>query len=144
MALLAGMAAPFRFAMAARGMALLALAALPAACGEPSDGDGSRRAALCAPVPAPRRDAAANAYEQAIQRDECIHRYAYLFAPTRDSAEAVVGAVIGACRAPIDRSATMLGNGDADAERYYLAEMERVARERALYRVIQARAGRCS
>ena len=61
-----------------------------------------------------------------------------------DSAESVVGAVIGACRSQIDRSATMLGEGDQDAERYYLTEMERVARERALYRVIQARAGHCS
>ncbi len=100
-------------------------------------------AALCAPVPALRRDPAANAYQQAIQRDECIHRWSYLFAHVPDSAESVVGAVIGACRAQIDRSATILGEGDPDAERWYLQEMERVARERALYRVIQARAGNC-
>lgn len=125
-----------------RAASMLALAAALAGCGEMPDGPG-RQSALCAAIPASRQQAAANAYEQAIQRDECIHRYAYLFAPTRDSAEAVVGAVIGACRAPIDRSATMLGNGDADAERWYLSEMERVARERALYRVIQARAGHC-
>lgn len=99
---------------------------------------------LCAPVPPVRQEPAANAYQQAIQRDECIHRWSYLFAPAPDSAEAVVGAVIGACRAQIDRSATLLGEGDPDAERWYLSEMERVARERALYRVIQARAGNCS
>lgn len=104
---------------------------------------GSGQNGLCAPVPALRQDPAANAYEQAIQRDECIHRWSYLFAPVPDSAEAVVGAVIGACRAQIDRSATLLGEGDPDAERWYLQEMERVARERALYRVIQARAGNC-
>jgi hypothetical protein len=98
---------------------------------------------LCSPVPALRTDPAANAYQQAIQRDECIHRWSYLFAPVPDSAESVVGAVIGACRAQIDRSATLLGEGDPDAERWYLQEMERVARERALYRVIQARAGNC-
>jgi hypothetical protein len=100
-------------------------------------------AGLCSPVPQLRRDPAANAYQQAIQRDECIHRWSYLFAPVADSAESVVGAVIGACRAQIDRSATLLGEGDRDAERWYLEEMERVARERALYRVIQARAGNC-
>jgi hypothetical protein len=98
---------------------------------------------LCSPVPPQRRDPAANAYQQAIQRDECIHRWSYLFAPVGDSAESVVGAVIGACRAQIDRSATLLGEGDPDAERWYMQEMERVARERALYRVIQARAGNC-
>lgn len=138
------MAGEIRFAaIRTRFAAPLAMAAIIAGCGERPDGDGVRQSALCAPVPAPRQQAAANAYEQAIQRDECIHRYAYLFAPTRDSAADVVGAVIGACRAPIDRSATLLGNGDAEAERWYLAEMERVARERALYRVIQARAGHC-
>ena len=98
---------------------------------------------LCSPVPPMRRDPAANAYQQAIQRDECIHRWSYLFAHVPDSADSVVGAVIGACRAQIDRSATLLGEGDPDAERWYLQEMERVARERALYRVIQARAGNC-
>jgi hypothetical protein len=98
---------------------------------------------ICVPVPPLRQEPAANAYQQAIQRDECIHRWGYRFAVTPDDADTVVGAVIGACRAQIDRSATMLGEGDAEAERYYLTEMERVARERALYRVIQARAGNC-
>ena len=107
-----------------------------------ADADGG--AGICAPVPPARQDTAANAYQQAIQRDECIHRWGYRLARAPDSAESVVGAVIGACRSQIDRSATMLGEGDQDAERYYLTEMERVARERALYRVIQARAGHCS
>ncbi len=98
---------------------------------------------LCAPVPPVRQEAAANAYQQAIQRDECIHRWSYRFATAPDTAEAIVGAVIGACRAQIDRSATVLGEGDPEAERWYLSEMERVAKERALYRVIQARAGNC-
>lgn len=105
-----------------------------------AEGGGS----LCVPVPAARTDQAANAYQQAVQRDECIHRWSYRFARVPDSAEAVVGAVIGACRAQIDRSATMLGEGDDAAERFYLAEMEKAAKERALYRVIQARAGNCS
>ena len=98
---------------------------------------------ICAPLPPVRQEAAADAYQQAIQRDECIHLWAYRLAHAPDEAEAVVGAVIGACRAQIDRSATILGNGDSEAERWYLSEMERVARERALYRVIQARAGNC-
>ena len=98
---------------------------------------------ICAPAPPLRQQPAANAYEQAIQRDECIHRWSYAFSRTPDTAEAVVGAVVGACRADINRSATLLGNGDPEAERWYLGEMERAARERALYRVIQARAGRC-
>jgi hypothetical protein len=131
---------------AAGGVRLVALTAALAACSDMrSDDDRSQPVAgLCAPIPPVREKPAENAYEQAIQRDECIHRYAYLFARARDDADAVVGAVIGACRGPIDRSATMLGAGDPQAERWYLTEMERVARERALYRVIQARAGHCS
>ncbi len=124
---------------------LVLSAAMLAACSEvrTSFAEVGAEAGLCSPVPAQRKEPAANAYQQAIQRDECIHRWSYLFAPVPDSAEAVVGAVIGACRAQIDRSATLLGEGDPDAERWYLQEMERVARERALYRVIQARAGNC-
>jgi hypothetical protein len=125
------------------GTALLCM--VLAACSElrPSLADAGGERGLCAQVPPARQDPAANAYQQAIQRDECIHRWSYAFAAAPDPAEAVVGAVIGACRAQIDRSATMLGEGDAEAERWYLAEMERVGRERALYRVIQARAGNC-
>lgn len=123
-----------------------ALALLATGCGElrTSLSEAGGGASLCAPVPAARTDQAANAYQQAVQRDECIHRWSYRFARVPDSAEAVVGAVIGACRAQIDRSATMLGEGDDSAERFYLAEMETAAKERALYRVIQARAGNCS
>ena len=79
-----------------------------------------------------------------MARDECIHNWAYRLARSDDSAEAVVGAVIGACRTSIDRSATMVAAGDPEAERFYLAEFERASRERALFRIVQARAGRCS
>lgn len=123
-----------------------ATALLATGCGElkTSLAEANGGESLCAPVPAARTDQAANAYQQAVQRDECIHRWSYRFAAVPDSAESVVGAVIGACRAQIDRSATMLGEGDDAAERFYLAEMEKAAKERALYRVIQARAGNCA
>lgn len=124
----------------------LILAAAVAGCGDVRAGlsDAGGGDSVCASIPAVRQEAATNAYQQAIQRDECIHRAAYALAAAPDTAESVVAAVIGACRAQIDRSATMLGEGDEQAERFYLAEMEKAARERAIYRVIQARAGRCS
>lgn len=129
-----------------RTPAILLVAAVSAGCSDlrSSLAEAQGEQGICAPVPALRQEPAANAYQQAIQRDECIHRWGYRFAAAPDPAESVVGAVIGACRAQIDRSATLLGEGDPEAERYYLAEMERVAKERALYRVIQARAGNCS
>ena len=126
-------------------LALLILLSL-AGCGEVrhslADAHGDR--GICAPLPELRQQAAADSYQQAVQRDECIHRFGYAFAAAPDPADAVVGAVIGACRSQIDRSATMLGEGDPEAERWFLEQMERAARERALYRVVQARAGSCS
>lgn len=123
-----------------------ALVAMLAGCGEMrlslAEADDGR--GLCAPVPQARNEAAANAYQQAIQRDECVHRWSYAFAAAPDSAEAVAEAVVGACRAEIDRSANLLGGGDSEAERWYVGEMEKAARERALYRIIQARVGNCS
>ncbi len=116
-----------------------------AGCSElrPSLADAAEEPGLCAEIPPVRDQPAQNAYQQAIQRDECIHRFSYRFARAPDDAEAIVGAVLGACRADIARSATLLGEGDPEAERWYLSEMERAARERAFYRVIQARAGNC-
>jgi hypothetical protein len=120
---------------------LMALASL-AGCSELPD-LGRQNSGICSAVPPAREGQPANSYEQAVQRDECLHRVAYALARAPDPADQVVGAVIGACRGPIDRSATLLANGDQAAETFYLQEMERVARERALYRVIQARAGNC-
>lgn len=132
--------------MPARLPVILFAALAASACSElkPSLADaGAGEPSLCSPLPPVRQQEAENGYQQAVQRDECIHRFAYRFAGVRDDAEAVVGAVIGACRAQIDRSATILGDGDAEAERWYLVEMEKAARERAMFRVIQARAGNC-
>lgn len=119
-------------------------AALLSGCAELPTGLGSPSPGICVPVPAPRATPAANSYEQAVHRDECLHRWAYRLAPSRDAADLVAGAVVGACRPQIDRSASLLAQGDENAEGWYGAEMERIARERALYRVVQARAGNCS
>ena len=125
-------------------LAAIALAALLGACtGEPI-GWAADQAQICSPPPPFRETAPADAYQQAVARDECIHNWAYRLSRSDDDAEAVVGAVVGACRTSIDRSATMVAAGDPEAERFYMAEFERASRERALFRVVQARAGRCS
>jgi hypothetical protein len=127
-----------------RRAAALALLALLGACtGEPI-GWAADQAQICSPPPPFRESAPADAYQQAVARDECIHNWAYRLSRSEDDAEAVVGAVVGACRTSIDRSATMVAEGDPEAERFYLAEFERASRERALFRIVQARAGRCS
>ena len=135
---------PVRLPFLPRPAAALALLALLGACtGEPI-GWAADQQQICSPPPPFREIAPADAYQQAVARDECIHNWAYRLSRSNDDAEAVVGAVIGACRTSIDRSATMVAAGDPEAERFYLAEFERASRERALFRVVQARAGRCS
>jgi hypothetical protein len=126
-----------------RAAALALVAALGGCTAEPLGWAADQRQ-ICSPPPPFRESAPADAYQQAVARDECIHNWAYRLARSTDEAEAVVGAVIGACRTSIARSATMVAEGDPEAERYYLAEFERASRERALFRVVQARAGRCS
>lgn len=126
-----------------RAAAFALLAMLGACTGEPIGWTADQQQ-ICSPPPPFREVAPADAYQQAVARDECIHNWAYRLARSDDEAEAVVGAVIGACRTSIDRSATMVAAGDPEAERFYLAEFERASRERALFRVVQARAGRCS
>ena len=126
-----------------RIVALATLTLLCACTGEPI-GWAADQQQICSPPPPFREVAPADAYQQAVARDECIHNWSYRLARSEDDAEAVVGAVIGACRTSIDRSATMVAAGDPEAERFYLAEFERASRERALFRVVQARAGRCS
>ena len=127
-----------------RRIAAIALVALLGACTAEPVGWTADRQQICSPPPPFREVAPADAYQQAVARDECIHNWAYRLSRSQDDAEAVVGAVIGACRTSIDRSATMVAAGDPEAERFYLAEFERSSRERALFRVVQARAGRCS
>lgn len=122
---------------------LLGTTLLPGCSGSPIVAEPAN-AGICAPVPPPRREPAANSYEQAVHRDECLHRWAYRLAPSRDAADLVAGAVVGACRPQVDRSASLLAQGDEAAEAHFITEMDRVARERALYRVVQARAGNCS
>jgi len=124
--------------------AALAMLALLGACTSEPFGWTADQEQICSPPPPFRETAPADAYQQAVARDECIHNWSYRLARSSDDAEAVVGAVLGACRTSIDRSATMVAEGDPEAERFYRAEFERASRERALFRVVQARAGRCS
>ena len=131
------------FFLPRRASALVPLALLGACTGQPIGWTADQQQ-ICSPPPPFRETAPADPYQQAVARDECIHNWAYRLARSDDDAEAVVGAVIGACRTSIDRSATMVAEGDPEAERFYLAEFERASRERALFRIVQARAGRCS
>ena len=104
-------------------------------------------------VPAP---AAADA---ATPVDECVRRWAYSLAGARDDASVVADATVAACAAPLTRwnqaglaqqaqsgadgpvQALSLTTGQPTTA---LAEHSSFARGRALFYVVQARAGRCA
>ncbi|HVI34552.1 hypothetical protein [Phenylobacterium sp.] len=156
--------------MAARTLtAALALTALALAACNDNDGDrrrGSGGARLCipfagaqttqggqaAPAVAPTTPSAA--------MDDCLHRWGYaLAASEEDSADQVAGAVVAACMPALSRwnqqsltptagptgaappsSAQSLITGE---ETNAMAERYRYAEGRALFYVVQARAGNC-
>lgn len=86
--------------------------------------------------------------------DECIKRWAYSLASSGDSADEVGGAAVAACSTQLSRwnQATLAGpNGDGEGPSLTtgqtttpLAEHYTLAHNRALFYVVQARAGNCS
>lgn len=88
--------------------------------------------------------------------DDCLHRWGYALAGSRDDAGLTADAVAAACRAPLARwnqqSMTQAAQADAPAEAPSLltgqptnpiAEHATFASDRALFYVVQARAGGC-
>jgi hypothetical protein len=91
----------------------------------------------------------------AATMDECLKRWAYSLAPSRDDAEVVAAAAKSACGAQLSRWNQQIVNqpGAADGESASiltgepttpLAEHNAYADRRALFYVVQARAGRCA
>jgi hypothetical protein len=146
-----------------------ALAALSlAACNDTSRGGvASAGGKLCAPFTATPATAAPAAPSAAVTVapttdgsagvDDCLHRWGYALAASSDPAEAVAQATVAACAATISRwnqqaiapvntsgvdqqvpSLVTGENTNAVAERYNYAQ------GRALFYVVQARAGKCS
>src|SRR5436305_7314198 len=56
---------------------------------------------ICAPFKPARAAAEAVADDGAVAFDDCLHRWAYSLAPSRDSAEMVATAAMGACNAQL-------------------------------------------
>ena len=108
-----------------------------------------------------------NTNDQAAVYDDCLHRWAYSLAPARDQADVVASAVSAACAAnlthwnqqtlsqqaappeaqaqgvapPPDQGATDLATGQPTDMMNSRAQF---AQSRALFYVVQARAGGCS
>lgn len=153
----------------ARLIATAALAALSlAACNDTSRGGmASAGGKLCTPFPAtpaatapaapgapvavmPPGDAAGGV-------DDCLHRWGYALAASSDPAAAVAQATVSACAATISRwnqqAMTPVSPSGADQQVPSLvtgedtnavAERYNYAQGRALFYVVQARAGKCA
>lgn len=109
-------------------------------------------AGLCKAFP----EAAQAANSGAAVMDDCLHRWAYALAGSRDEAGLVADAVSAACRGPLARwnqqSMAQAAGTDAPEEAPSLitgqatnpiAEHANFASDRALFYVVQARAGGC-
>jgi hypothetical protein len=100
-----------------------------------------------APLPGPGADGAA-AVEQ------CVQRWAYSLAPSRDDADTVAEAAAAACQTQLSRwnqASLNQPGGEGDAASLItgqptspLAEHNAFSRSRALFYVVQARAGNCA
>lgn len=78
--------------------------------------------------------------EPILASEQCVHRWAYRLAGSPDPAPVVADAVLSACSDIILRYAVTL-EGDSDRN-YEMVKNWR--REKALFHVVQARAGRCT
>ncbi len=130
----------------------LGLAALgPSACNAPTGTGGNAK--LCADFKAAKAPAAAPGSDGAASVDECVKRWAYSLAPSRDDAEVVAAAAKSACSAQLSRwNQQIVSQPGADGQAASiltgepttpLAEHNSFADRRALFYVVQARAGSC-
>jgi hypothetical protein len=128
-------------------------------CDNQREAQAQSNAKLCADFtpakpaagPAP---AVAPAAEGPAMVEECVRRWAYSLAPSRDEASVVADAVVAACGAQLSRWNQQLVNqpaANAEAASIItgqpttpLAERYSYLGNRALLYVVQARAGRCA
>lgn len=132
------------------GLCLAALAL--GACSGPSPAMPANNK-ICADFKQPRA-ATPGLSADAAAVDDCVRRWAYSLAPSRDAAETVAEAASSACNTQLSRwnqqaltqpgadeaSTSLITGGSTTA----LAEHHNFSQTRALFYVVQARAGTCS
>jgi hypothetical protein len=112
-------------------------------------------AKICADFKTAKAAPIAPGADGAATMDECLKRWAYSLAPSRDDAEVVAAAAKSACGAQLSRwNQQIVGQpGAAEGESASiltgepttpLAEHNNFADRRALFYVVQARAGSCA
>lgn len=117
-------------------------------------GDGKPNDDICKPFPEAAAQPAAN--DGAAGMEDCLHRWAYTLAGGPDDAGTVADATVAACVAPLTRwnqqslGAAAAANQPQEAQSLLtgestnpIAEHRNFAADRALFYVVQARAGSC-
>jgi hypothetical protein len=136
----------------------LALTALGlAACNNSGTGGGDAVGGFCPSFKTATTNAAgplAVTDPNAAAADECVHRWAYALAPSRDAAGLVAEAAVGACSARLgawNQTAMSQGGPSGNAMSIItgqptnpVAEHNSFLHSRALLYVVQARAGHCA
>ena len=132
---------------------VLGLAAVGLAACEPAARTGGN-AKICADFKTAKTAPVGAGSDGAAAMDECLKRWAYSLAPSRDDAELVAAAAKSACGAQLSRwNQQIVNQPGADGESVSimtgepttpLAEHNGFAERRALFYVVQARAGACA
>ncbi|WP_310542894.1 hypothetical protein [Phenylobacterium sp.] len=132
------------------GLCLAALA-LSACSGQPRAMAANGN--ICVDFKLPKAAALPGVSADAAAVDDCVRRWAYSLAPSRDDAETVADAASAACNTQLARwnqqTLTQPGAEDPSASLITgepttaLAEHNTFSRTRALFYVVQARAGAC-
>ena len=123
---------------------------------------GCQRAAndqrICT-TPVPLADFSAESKKPAALRlDECVHRWSYRLAGSADPADTVAKAVLGACETPFNQTVIDWPDDDLlqikdreqriaairQAQTEGEAYLAKTYASKALFHVVQARAGRCT
>ena len=134
----------------------IALAALALSSCSPPEGIAANTR-LCADFKVPAPTAAAAAADPAAPVEDCLRRWAYALAGSRDGADMVADASVAACGAALGRwnEAALAQQGGAGGGENALslttgeptnalAEHGAYARSHALLYVVEARAGKCA
>ncbi|HXA40197.1 MAG TPA: hypothetical protein VNW53_14450 [Phenylobacterium sp.] len=133
--------------------AVLTLAALTlGACDERHEMAANSK--LCVDFKQPKATPIVAGAEGAAPMEECVKRWAYSLAGSRDTADTVAEAAVAACNVQLSRwNQQTLNQPGADIEASSittgqpttpLAEHSAFAESRALFYVVQARAGSCA
>lgn len=138
--------------------ALLLSAGLLTGCGEGENRHaGARTDDRFCKAFEPSSSAMATGIEGGAALDDCLHRWGYTLAKSEDDAAVVADAVVAACSAPLARwnqqalaGLAASGSGAPEAPSLLtgepttpIAEHNNFAQSRAIFYVVQARAGDC-